>query len=110
MLKPRIFSLVFYIFANVDSICTLTCPNADNPVAAPLGHVAVLNSYTLHHSRRSAPFFARNARAAVPLPPFYLVVYLDYVLSRSTDDPSDVEHHAGDGVVVSIRIGNRSGP
>lgn len=100
----RLVSIVSGIYICTIRWVTLTCPNTNDSIAAPFSHVAILYSYTLNYGRRSALFCSCNASTAVPLSTFHFIVHLDYVLAGSTDNTSDIEHHAGDGIVVSIGI------
>lgn len=47
-----------------------------------------------------------GARSAVPVSSICLVVDLDNILASCTDDTTRVEHHAGDGVVIGISVGD----
>ncbi len=84
----------------------LTSPDAHDAIATALDHVAVLDADVFDDSRRLVLLCLRDARAALPLPRFHLIVYLDHVVSSRADDAPAVEHHAGDPVVVRIGIEN----
>ena len=51
----------------------------------------------------------RDAGAAVPLAALDLVVDLDDVLAGGAGDAAGVEHHARDGVVVSVGVVDDAG-
>lgn len=45
-----------------------------------------------------------NTRTAIPVTAIRLVIYLDHIFAGSRDDTARIEHHAGDGLVVSVGV------
>lgn len=90
-------------------VMSLACPYTHHAVAASLNKVAVSNAHALNNRRAISLLCGVNSSTAVPLPALQLVVDLDNVFARRTDNSSRIEHHAGYGVVVCIRVVDGTG-
>ena len=58
----------------------------------------------LNHRGSLALFGGEDAGAAIPVAAIELVIDLDDVFTGGGDDAARVEHHAGDGVFVAVRV------
>jgi hypothetical protein len=87
-----------------------TSPYAHDTVFSSFGEIAVLDSDSLHGSRRTAIFFCSHAWPTVPMTTIRFIIHLCYILTSCADDSSSIELHAGDGKIISICIMDRSRP
>lgn len=86
----------------------LAGPGTNDAVATALDHVAVADADVVDDGGDLVFLGLGDSRAALPLPRLQLIVDLDHVLARRARDPSPVEHHARDPVVVRVRVEDRS--
>lgn len=88
-----------------------TSPNAHDTIFPPLGQVAVFYSHPLHN-RWSSSFgasFSIDTSATIPMPPIRAIVDFRDAFACRSNDSTRVEHHACDGVVVSVGVDDAAG-
>lgn len=92
-------------------IHSLTSPNANNPIPAALGQIAILDPDPLDNRRTLDRTILIQVcpRPAVPVVAIGLIVHFGDVFSCGRYDASVVEHHACDGVVVGVGVVDGSG-
>jgi hypothetical protein len=87
----------------------LTTPNSHNTVSPPLNKIPILDPNPLNDSGGSTLLIFLYTRPTIPMSPIGFIVDLSHRLARSRDDPSSIEHHAGDWVIVGKSVVNGTG-
>lgn len=85
----------------------LTRPNPHRPVSPPLNQIPILDPHSLNHTLPT--LLLHRTRPTIPMPPISLIIDLDHILACSGHNAARVEHHAGDGVVVGVRVVDGAG-
>lgn len=96
------------IFARL--VCRSTSPYTYNSIFASFGQISILDPYTLNSCWADAVHFRSISSATIPMAAVRLVVDFCDILPSRRHDPSCVEHHASNRIVVCVCIVYRSCP
>jgi len=90
------------------SIVLLTRPDTHGTVSTSFNQIAILYSNVFNDGVCRLVVLVSSG-SAVPVPSVCLVVDLDYVCTCCRNNPTRVEHHAANGVVVSVSVSDGAG-